>query len=106
MPIKFNDTGQVILVHGRMVAPGVFYEEEEEIAFVTTDGSETMTEQPELIDEQEQEKSFEVIEEKKITVDQMKKTLSDWGVDFSKHDSNKSTLYAFYVEEAKKRGSE
>jgi len=38
-----------------------------------------------------------------ITVLEMKKLLEEGGVDYSGHDQNKQTLYAFFVEEAKKR---
>ncbi|QYY44776.1 hypothetical protein ACKE5C_19145 (plasmid) [Aneurinibacillus thermoaerophilus] len=90
MAQRFNpvENGPII-VNGRLISPGSFYDAPEH-DFVTTDNPET-------------ENQFVIPGEKDITVEEMKKQLTEWGVDFSGHDKNKSTLYAFYVEEAKKR---
>lgn len=89
MVMKLNNSGQPIFVEGRLVPAGTFYNAPEE-DFVTTDNAAAET-------------AFVPPEYEKITVPQMKAQLEEWQVDYSEQDRDKSTLYAFYVEEAKKR---
>lgn len=92
MAQKFNPvTNGAIFIEGRLIPPGSFYDGPEE-TFVTTDNPQ-------------QEMITAIPEEREIKVEEMKKQLTEWGVDFSGHDKNKGSLYVFYVEEAKKRVS-
>ena len=94
MPYKINNSGAAILVDGRLVSPGSFYDAPEE-AFITTDnpagettGSQEVLKVP----------SYDV-----ITVNAMKEQLTEWEIDFSDHDKDKTTLYNFFEKEWVKR---
>lgn len=88
---KFHPPGsKPIIVKGRIVQPGSFYEPSR--AEVAGEGTRQPTDyEPPGYDD--------------ITVNEMKTQLDEWSVDYSDHDKDKSTLYAFFVEEAKRHAN-
>ncbi|MDC0763503.1 hypothetical protein POF51_22515 [Brevibacillus sp. AG] len=106
MGFKLNDSDQSIYVKGRLVPSGVFYETNEETEFVTTDDEQEAQHVELLSGDDDEKQPITIPDEKNVTMEKMKQQLSEWGTDYSAHDTNKSTLYAFFVEEAKKRGTE
>lgn len=92
MAIVLNKTGRPLIVDGRHVPPGTFYE----------DGEDAVKEESVL--EPIQGTPVFVPEEKDVTVAEMKAQLEAWGIDFSGHVKDKPTLYAFFAEEVKKHG--
>ncbi|MEF7566005.1 hypothetical protein V4V35_23730 [Bacillus infantis] len=91
--MKLNKSEAAILIGGRLVPPGTFYNAPEE-SFITTDNPSGET----LING-----ISEIPEYDKITAAAMKEQLTAWEVDFSDHDKDKRTLYDFYVSELVKR---
>jgi hypothetical protein len=91
--LKLNKSETAILVGGRLVPPGTFYNAPEE-SFVTTDnpGGEGIIGGIATVPEYD-----------KITAAAMKEQLTAWEVDFSDHEKDKRTLYDFYVSELVKR---
>lgn len=92
MVMKLNNTGRPLFVGGRLVPNGTFYDAPE-VEFVTTDNVAA-------------ENVYVPPDYDKITVPQMKTQLEAWQADFSEHEKDKQTLYAFYVEEAKKHADD
>lgn len=95
MAIILNKTGRPLIVDGRHVPPGTFYEDgtngqagKEEETFAPIEGLPPF-----------------IPEEKDVTVAVMKAQLEEWGIDYSDHTKDKPTLYAFFAEEVKKHGT-
>lgn len=103
-----------IIVNGRIVQPGSFYAPPKgHLEFVTTDDAskEQTIRQPFLTPPSDlsagsgghgSQSTFKLPAYDSVTVNEMKTQLEAWGVDYSEYDKDKPTLYAFYVEEARR----
>ncbi|MFD2172385.1 hypothetical protein [Tumebacillus lipolyticus] len=112
---KFHPPGSdPIIVNGRIVQPGSFYAPPKgHVEFITTNdpAKEQTIRNPFLAPlagltsvggGSDNPSTIELPSYDSITVNEMKTQLEDWGVDYSGHDKDKSTLYAFFVEEARR----
>ncbi|ASS75776.1 hypothetical protein CIG75_12790 [Tumebacillus algifaecis] len=112
---KFHPPGSdPIIVNGLIVQPGSFYAPPKgHIEIVTTDNAaKEQTIRPPFLSSptglsvggegHDSQPTFKPPAYDSVTVNEMKTQLEAWGVDYSEQDKDKPTLYAFYVEEARR----
>lgn len=110
-PLKFNPVeGTTIIVKGRIVPPGTFYDAPDGDQEPQTMGELQFVRRPFISPPEgligEEGKGIQNIPAyDDITVSQMKVEFDAMGVDYSAHTKDKAAMYAFYVEVKKASGN-